>query len=296
MSTYLKYKDRRFSDEDLKLVRIADEVSTRYEEAGMRMTLRQLHYQLVTKNVYANTSKTYQLLKRLVRDGRMAGLISWTAIEDRVRNVVSPTTYDSPVNVLEAARDSYKRDLWTGQHFRPALWCEKDALAGILEPIAAKERVEFLACRGYASASALWEAGQRFAGNVAAGQRPVVIHLGDHDAWGINMTSDNRDRLATFAGVPVLVVRIALNMDQVERWKLPPNVAKESAGLGEKYVRDHGESSWEVDALEPSVLRDLVVAAVGKYRDPAKWDAAVKREAEELQSLDDMIEDFGGTQ
>lgn len=101
-------------------------------------------------------------------------------------------------------------------------------------------------------------------------------------------------KIATFAGVPVLVVRVALNMDQVERWKLPPNVAKESAGLGEKYVRDHGESSWEVDALEPSVLRDLVVAAVGKYRDPAKWDAAVKREAEERQSLDDMIEDFGG--
>jgi hypothetical protein len=293
MSTYLKYKGRHFNDEDLRLVRIADEISQRYEKAGMAMTIRQLHYQFVTDNIYPNEKRSYDKLKMLVKDGRMAGLISWTAIEDRVRNLVSLPTYVSPRNVLEVARESYRTDLWAGQPMRPEVWCEKDALSGVLEPICADERVDFFACRGYNSASEQWRAGQRFAGYVMAGQRPVVIHLGDHDPSGIHMTEDNRDRLAVFAGVPVLVVRIALNLDQIEHLRLPPNYAKVGDSRFKDYEQKFGDKSWELDALPPVFLRDLVVGAIAKYRDPKLWDNALAQEANDKLELDDLIDQFG---
>lgn len=296
MSTYILYEDKNFRPEALRLIRIADEISARYEAAGMAMTIRQLHYQFVKDILYPNTKQSYDQLKRLVKDGRMAGLISWTAIEDRVRNLVGLPNYDSPTNVLEVARDSYRRDLWADQPMRLEVWSEKDALSGVLEPLCATERVDFFACRGYNSASEQWRAGRRFANYVAKGQRPVVIHLGDHDPSGIHMTVDNRDRLARFAGVSVLVVRIALNMDQIEALRLPENYAKVTDSRFADYEVRFGDKSWELDALSPDFLRDLVTGAVAKYRDPALWDAGLRREAEEKQQLDEMIEDFGGTQ
>ena len=294
--TYLCYKPKKFSEEDLRLVRIADKISSGYEAAGMAMTLRQLHYQFVKDNLYPNVKQSYEKLKAIVRDGRMAGLISWTAIEDRVRNLVSLPTYDSPRNVLAVARESYRTDLWAGQHMRPEVWSEKDALSGVLEPICADERVDFFACRGYNSASEQWRAGQRFAGYVQAGQRPVVIHLGDHDPSGIHMTEDNRDRLTVFAGVPVLVIRIALNMDQVEELRLPENYAKSSDARFKDYERRFGDKSWELDALPPDFLKRLVVGAIAKYRDPSMWDKALLQETADKEELDNMIEQFEESQ
>lgn len=294
--TYLCYEPKNFSGESLRLVRIADAISSRYEAAGMAMTLRQLHYQFVKDNLYPNAKSSYDKLKAIVKDGRMAGLISWTAIEDRTRSLVGVPTYDSPANVLAIARDGYRIDLWEGQPMRPEVWSEKDALSGVLEPICAEERVDFFACRGYNSASEQWRAGQRFARYVQAGQRPVVIHLGDHDPSGIHMTEDNRDRLAVFAGVPVLVVRVALNMNQVEELRLPENYAKTTDARYADYEARFGDKSWELDALSPDYLRELVTSSIAKYRDPKLWDEAVRREAEDKEELDEMIEGRGETQ
>lgn len=290
--TYVKYAEKNFGEEALRLVRIADAISSRYEAAGMAMTLRQLHYQFVKDNLYQNSKSSYDRLKSIVKDGRMAGLISWTAIEDRVRNLVALPTYDSPADVLRAARETYRIDLWAGQPMRPEVWSEKDALSGVLEPICAAERVDFFACRGYNSASEQWRAGRRFADYVRRGQRPVVIHLGDHDPSGIHMTDDNRDRLTVFAGVPVLVVRVALNMRQIEELRLPENYAKATDSRFADYEARFGDKSWELDALSPDFLRNLVTGAIAEYREPKAWDEALRREAADKEELDEIFETF----
>ena len=291
--TYLKYKDRRFATADLDVVRMADTIVTEYEDAGMAMTLRQLYYQFVSRDLLPNVQESYDRLKTLVSDGRMAGLISWTGIEDRTRNLKGRETYNSPADVLRIARESYHTDRWRTQPMRPEVWIEKEALAGVIEPICFDESVDFFACRGYNSQSEQWRAGRRFAGYVRAGQRPVVLHLGDHDAWGLNMTEDNRKRLELFAGVPVLVVRLALNRDQIDRHRPPPNPAKTNSALGRSYVAEHGTESWELDALNPTILRDLVTGAITRYRDPKLWDEALRAEAADKETLDDFLTQLG---
>jgi DNA repair exonuclease SbcCD nuclease subunit len=76
------------------------------------------------------------------------------------------------------------------------------------------------------------------------------------------MTRDIRDRLELFASGHlgwtdanrISVERIALNWDQVEQYSPPPNPAKLTDSRGAGYVACTATSSWELDALEPTVL------------------------------------------
>jgi len=53
--------------------------------------------------------------------------------------------------------------------------------------------------------------------------------------------------------------RVALNMDQIQRFSPPPFWAKESSSRYDKYVAEHGTTdAWELDALDPHVTRDSV--------------------------------------
>jgi hypothetical protein len=84
-----------------------------------------------------------------------------------------------------------------------------------------------------------------------AGQDVVVLHLGDHDPSGLDMTRDLRDRLSLYSRAAVDVQRVALNMDQVGVFNPPPNFAKESDKRFEAYRRQYGDQCWELDALPP---------------------------------------------
>ncbi len=96
-----------------------------------------------------------------------------------------------------------------------------------------------------------------------------------------------------FAGVPVQVVRLALNMPQIEQYNCPPDPAKLTDSRAVGYVEEYEFSSWELDALDPAVLRELIRDAVWKLRNDAKWDEALSKEAEDLRYLDDIIEEAG---
>jgi hypothetical protein len=290
--TYLRYIERRFNPASLARLGTANQIIAEYEEAGLTLTLRQLYYQFVARGLLPNSQQSYDSLGALISDGRLAGLISWTAIEDRTRNLRGVETYNGLSDLLKASIDGYRRDLWADQPWRPEVWIEKDALVGVISSICVELRVDFFACRGYNSQSEQWRAGQRFASYVQKGQRPIVFHLGDHDPSGLDMTRDNRDRLTMFAGVPVTVARLALNYDQVQRYNPPPNPTKMSDVRAPGYVEEFGSQSWELDALDPKVIRDLIRDAIEKVRDEALWSAALAREAADRDRLDRIIEDI----
>ena len=73
---------------------------------------------------------------------------------------------------------------------------------------------------------------------------------------------------------------------------LPPNYAKESDSRYEKYREQYGEECWELDALSPEDLHREVAQAVNAFVDRQLWDAAVKREAGDLNELDSILEDL----
>jgi hypothetical protein len=292
-STYLAYVDRKFSQESLCVIGQANKIIEEYDKQGLTLTLRQLYYQFVARGFLTNEDRSYHRLGNIINDGRLVGLVSWTAIEDTTRNLKGLGFYQRPAQAIKAVRESYRRDLWYSLPFRPEVWIEKAALEGVVQGICNQMRVDFFACRGYTSQSEQWRAGQRFANYVRKGQRPIVFHLGDHDPSGIDMTRDNRDRLTMFTGVPVQVVRLALNMSQVEQYNPPPNPAKLTDSRARGYVETYGDSSWELDALNPTLLRDLIRDAVYKIRDEKLWDEALAEETEDLRFLDSVIEESG---
>jgi hypothetical protein len=154
--------------------------------------------------------------------------------------------------------------------------------------------VDYFACRGYNSQSEQWRAGQRLARYVQKGQRPIIFHLGDHDPSGIDMTRDNTERLGLFAGTPVMVVRLALNMDQVRHYNPPPNPAKLSDSRARDYVSKFGDESWELDALDPRVIQRLIRENVERIRNESIWQEALADEAADLDEIDIMIERMTG--
>lgn len=288
--TYRKYQDFKFNDERLDLVRRAADLSDQYEAKGFSLTVRQLYYQFVSRNWIENNQHSYNRMVGLISDGRMAGLISWTAFEDRGRNLKGHQTFDSPAHSVKSALHEYKIDMWANQAFRPEVWVEKQALEGVIGDVCSELRVDFFACKGYNSQSEQWRAGRRFANYVSKGQTPIVFHLGDHDPSGIDMTRDNRDRLSQFAGVPVQVVRLALNMSQIEELNPPPNYAKASDSRYDGYRREYGEECWELDALDPERVHQIIHDAVVGLRDQNRWDEMEAQETDDKRVLEMTLE------
>jgi hypothetical protein len=291
---YRAYIEKNFRPDTLAKIEQANQIIYEYEMQGYSLTLRQLYYQHVARGLIENSKRSYDQLGSLVNDGRLAGLISWTSIEDRTRNLMGLHTYTGPEKALEEARDKYRKDLWEDQAFRPEVWVEKEALSDVVGQMCNKLRVDFFACRGYVSQSEQWRAGQRMARYVHKGQRPIIFHFGDHDPSGIDMTRDNAERLSMFAGTPVQVVRLGLNMNQIEQYNPPPNPAKVTDVRFEVYQRKFGDLSWELDALEPSVIQNLIEGAVKGIRDEKKWDAALLEEVHDKQVMTDMIDEING--
>lgn len=313
---YILYKSKKFGAAAMDIINTARQICTDYANQGYDITLRQLYYQFVARGFIANKQSEYKRLGSIVNDARMAGLIDWDHVVDRTRNPEIPPSWDNPAGIIRAAERSFHIDKWANQANYVEVWVEKEALAGVIERVGQQLQVTTLACRGYMSQSEQWVAAQRLDKVIRSGRQPYIIHLGDHDPSGIDMTRDNDDRLTLFtmmdglrslaeppshedltvgkitdamvqewgASTPI-IHRIALNMDQVEQYQPPPNPAKSTDARFQGYADEYGEESWELDALPPDVLNALVTDAVFDLRDVDLWDEAQEREDEMVQQL-----------
>lgn len=278
------YVDKRFSADRLRMIEQANSIIRTYRAQGYQLTLRQLYYQFVSRDLLPNQQKEYKRLGSLVNDARLAGHIDWNAIEDRTRNLSALPSWSSPGSIIRSAAGSYHLARWTDQPCYVEVWIEKEALAGVFERVCEKWDVPFFSCRGYTSQSEMWSAAQRLIARRHAGQEVHVLHFGDHDPSGIDMTRDITDRLELF-GARLEVERLALNFDQIEEYDPPPNPAKDTDSRFVGYLDRFGDESWELDALEPSVLSRLVEEKVEKLIDRDRWDAVEAREEEETELL-----------
>lgn len=287
----IAFKPREFKPHQMELIAKVNQIFTEY---SVKITLRQLYYRLVVMNAIPNKDTSYDSLGNLVGEARMAGMIDWDAIEDRVRFLQGSPFVESPADAINDAVNKYALDLWWNQDFRPEVWVEKDAQSSIVGAACVEERVNFFVARGYASLSSYYEAGNRLRSYVEKGQTPIILYLGDHDPSGIHMAEDVRSKLATFTGVNVIVDRIALNIDQVYKYSMPPNPAKMSDSRAAKYVEAHGDSSWELDAFPPDELQKLISAKISKLRDERKWSEALAEEVEDKETMKSIAENTFG--
>lgn len=266
----ITYTTKKLSPGSLSVVDQANKIISEYAAQGFDLTLRQLYYQFVSRGLISNTQRDYKRLGSIVADGRMTGLIDWDSLVDRTRNVQGRSHWDSPADIIQSAAENFHVDLWENQKYRPEVWIEKDALLGVIEDVCTTYDVSYFSCRGYTSLSEMWRAAQRLRGYNAGNQTPVIIHLGDHDPSGIDMSRDIEDRLLVF-GAQFKFIRIALNMDQVNKYNPPPNPAKLTDSRATTYINKYGPDSWELDALEPKAMEKLIKKAICKHRDPKAW-------------------------
>lgn len=302
----LKYENWAPSGNSKSLLRGAVQVCDEYAAEGYDLTLRQLYYQFVARGWIPNSQKSYKRLGDIVNRGRMAGYIDWDHITDRTRNLESNPHWESANALMRGAARGFGMDLWENQDTRVEVWVEKEALAGVVERVARRWDCAYFSCRGYVSQSEQWAAGQRIGEYLMGGQNVTILHLGDHDPSGIDMTRDIYDRITTFlrgdrvrscladghdpeteTGMEMIgaalndsidrfeVRRIALNWDQVEEYEPPPNPAKLTDSRAQGYVDEFGYESWELDALDPRTLDELIEEHVEMIVDQDRFDVAV---------------------
>lgn len=277
------YVDKTFRGEALDLITVMNRIVEDYTDQGYTLTVRQLYYQLVARDHIPNTEKSYKRITGLVNDARLAGHMDWSAIEDRTREFVSRSHWDSPSEIVNSCVSNYHEDLWGDQPTRVFVIVEKEALVGVLEGTCYALDVPLLAARGYPSSSVLREfAVEQMQTAFEREQGVVILHLGDHDPSGMDMSRDLEDRLNLFAetsymGGDFTFSRIALNMSQIKKYKPPENPAKSTDSRFKEYRRLYGASSWELDALSPDQLTELVDSHVHRYIDPERWSATRQR-------------------
>lgn len=277
-----KFLDWRPTGKSADLIDLINSILDDYASQGYRITLRQLYYQLVAGDHIPNTQHEYKKLGYLVNRGRMAALIDWDLIEDRSRSSQSNTHWDSPKQIIRAAAEGYQENRWNNQDCYIEVWCEKDAVSNVIQPVCSSWDVRFMANRGYLSQSAMYEGAMRFRDAEDQGKAVSLLYLGDHDPSGIDMHLDIQHRMEVFLSDSLITIdRIALTRDQIQQYKLPTNPAKQTDSRFTKYQRLHNTPfSWELDALQPLVLRTIVETEILRYIDEDRW-----AEAEDLESI-----------
>lgn len=266
------YQNYSPKQDTLDLIDEMNGIIERYRQQGYDLSLRQLYYQLVAAGLIENTERSYSRIGKTVTRARLGGLMDWDVIVDRNRSTEMVSTWDSPAEILHVAANTFRMDLWRNQEWHVEVMVEKDALSGILAPVCNQLCIRFTANKGYPSVSLLRLVGRRIARMREHNKRILILHLGDHDPSGIDMTRDLEERIGLFAKKQVNVARLALNMDQVERYDPPPNPAKMTDSRASGYVEEFGYQSWELDALPPDVLADLVRDRVKKLIDEKQWE------------------------
>lgn len=314
----IKFRDIRLSKANKERLNIINSIIGEYQEQGYKLTLRQLYYQLVSRDVVPNKQAEYAKLSTLLKEGRMSGVVDWDAIEDRLRSPESPASFSSPEEILRAAANQYQLPRMEGQDNYVEVWVEKDALSGVLSRVTRKYHVPILVNRGYSSVSAMFDSYGRFRDALESGKTITILYLGDYDPSGIDMIRDVRDRILEFLhncntvdlyyyweyaretgaieeywkplkiewiNGMFQVIPIALTREQIDQYNPPPNPAKVKDPRAKDFISKFGSTSWEVDALRPEVLNQILTHAIEELIDIDLYNHVVSKEQRDKDKL-----------
>lgn len=268
-------KQKKFYSKKRKLIADIDEILTYYQERGMQITVRQIYYQCVSRNLISNNKQQYNKISEVITDGRLAGLLDWDVIEDRTRYTREIPHWRKPQDIIKAAAEQYRIDTRASQPCYIECWIEKDSLVSILEDTCRTYDIACFSCRGYPSVTALREAALRFNDKQ---KKCVILYAGDHDPSGLKIPEAIQENLKEF-NANVELRRIGLNLAQIEQLNLPPNFAKEKDPNYPEYVKKTGlKVCWELDALPPERLSAIFEQNIEELTDFDEWHKMIKIE------------------
>lgn len=291
-----KYRDIKLSKSNIDRLDEINDILSEYQAGGYVLTLRQLYYQLVSRDIIANKQTEYSKLSTLLKEGRMAGVVDWDAIEDRLRVPHLPYWVSGIPGAMNDTINQYRLDRMKGQVNYIEVWVEKDALSGVLKRVTDEYHIRLMVNRGYSSASAMHDSYRRFIRNTVEESRSVkILYLGDFDPSGLDMIRDINDRIVEFKEgdddgywaeeMPFEIIPIALTKDQISLYNPPPNPAKVTDPRAGDFIAEYGDTSWEVDALPPNVLHDLLEYNINKLIDYDLYESVLEEEKEDIERL-----------
>jgi hypothetical protein len=236
-------------------------------------TVRQVFYALTVRGVIRKAEAEYQrTVIRLLTEMREAGEIPFDWIADNTRWMRKPTTFTGLNACLKSTSNFYRRDLWAAMPVYVEVWCEKDALAGVLLEETQPYDVPLMVAKGYASVTFLHSAAKAIE---ARGKPAFIYHFGDLDPSGVDAARDIEAKLHRYApGAEIHFFRPAVTREQVEAWNLPSRPTKTTDTRAKKFVG----TSVELDAIPVQKLRDLARECIEQHVD--KEQLAILRVAE----------------
>lgn len=281
----IKFREPQLGIKRLGVLNTIGSVVEDYQAQGYTLTLRQLYYQLVARDLIPNSDASYKRIGKILTEARYGGLVDWSAIEDRVRVPQIPYSADDIPDAMADIVNAFRLPRQRGQDTYVEVWVEKDALSAVLSRVTRKYHINLMVNRGYSSASAMYAAYNRFDRALDNGaSNAVILYLGDHDPSGLDMIRDIDDRMSEMLdrsgyAHDIEVKPIALTMEQIKQYNPPPNPAKLSDSRAQDYIAKHGAQSWELDALPPEVLNELLTTSIEQEIDLDKYNEVLNLES-----------------
>ncbi|MBA7567017.1 hypothetical protein ES695_07300 [Candidatus Atribacteria bacterium 1244-E10-H5-B2] len=277
---------------------VVNEIISQYD---IKLTVRQIYYRLISDPyvLFENTKSRYTQFDKMLVVARERREVDYTKIEDRTREALGgDSDYGSPQEFLRSEIDylkncwqDYKKEIWANQDYKLEIWVEKDALANLIFQVAKDFRVLVFPSKGYSSFTKVMECLERLEGY--SDKERVVLHLTDHDPSGLDMTRDLGNRLSSYGGDSIQIKKIGLTYEQIERFSLRPNPVKKSDTKASYYMSQFGSDCWELDALPPLELQNLVVESIKEYIDLDAWNEKIGEEKDCKNWLVEKIKEIG---
>ena len=272
-------------------------------EEFIPLTVRQIYYQLVGKNLIENNVNSYKQISDLLSKARQQGYIHWDVIVDRTREFHNNSGYNNTNHFIGHQSDifleGYYRNLMQSQPNYYEIWIEKDALSSIFKKIADIYTIPVTVCKGFVSTTFLNDYYNRA---IESGKNPVILYFGDFDPSGCAMPVSIKKNLFEM-GLDVSVQRVALQYSDIFDYNLPnnPKALKLSDSNAPKFIEQYGYISAELDALKPYVLESKIESAIDRRIDLSAYQNELKieendrmeltlKKAKVIQMLDDLMD------
>jgi hypothetical protein len=145
---------------------------------------------------------------------REQGIVPFTWLVDHIRSTLKPSSWAGLAHFADTCRDAYRLDFWARLPRYVHVFCEKDAMAGVLSPVTREYDVALSVIRGYTSLSFAHEIAETW--NQI--EKPIfAYYLGDHDPSGLDLERDLREKLTRYCTAPFNWERLAVRPDDFER-------------------------------------------------------------------------------
>lgn len=270
---------------NLHLLERAAEVAETRGPIGVRGVAYQL---FVAKESPSMAKKDVDRVGRVLVYAREHGVVDWDKIVDETRQAERPAMWDNLVDFSKVVACSYRRDRWASQAYNVQVWSEKATVGGIIRPVTEEYGVPFMAVHGFGSATIVHDAA---IASIEDRRHLVILYVGDYDPSGMYMSEVDLPRRLERYGGCASIHRIALTEDDLPG--LPSFKAKLADPRFKWFRRQYREDAWELDALDPRILRARVETAIGEYINRDLWERARVVEEAEMKTVKEDAEAMG---